>query len=538
MADLAFFGAKILDGTGGPWFYGNLFVAGDRISRIETTGAPQKPRPDAARRVIDASQLYLSPGFIDTHSHSDLTLLVDGRALSKITQGVTTELLGEAESAAPLPTGRLEEIGNITRSLTNVPVKVDWTTFRQYFDRLEKSGISVNVVSTVGCGQVREAILGDANRAPTADELARMKALVRQALEDGVVGLSSGLIYPPNSYASAEELIELAQVASAHGGIYLTHIRNEADEIVEALNEAIRIGREAQLPVHILHLKVAGKKNFGRTGEVGKIIEKARAEGVDVTANRYPYIAGSTSLTTCIPTWVHEGGKLIERLRDPKVRERVKREMDTGAPGWSNQIESAGSWENILIASVSSARNKHLEGKNMAEVARLRNADPKDAVIDLIVEENGQIGAIYFIMAEEDVRAALRFPWLSIGSDGAAVAPEGPLATGKPHPRFYGTFPRVLAKYVREEGVISLEEAIRKMTSLPARQLNLQDRGLLREGMAADLVAFDYARVQDRATFSDPHQLSEGIEYVVVNGKLVVEKGRHTGALPGRVLRR
>ncbi len=526
--DLLIENGRIVDGAGNPWYSGNVAIKGDRIAAVGRTGSRAKAR-------IDARGMMVSPGFIDMHSHSDFSLLVDGNAESKVRQGVTSEILGEDTSAAPLLGPAIKEFQNYYKQYK---IDFDWSDFQGYFDRLMRRGISVNIGSYVGSGQLRLCVMGVENRKPTKQELERMKSLLDAAMRQGALGLSSGLIYPPSSYADAEELVELARIAARYGGIYVSHIRSESNKLLEALNEAFEIGRRAGLPVEVHHFKSAGQQNWGRMKDAVRAVEEARARGLDVTANQYPYIAGMTGLSAVIPTWAHAGGtdELVKRLSDPSTRARIRKEIEVESADWENLGRAAGGWENVLIASVTGDKNKIYEGKNVAEAARMRGADPLEFIFDLLIEEKGVVGAIYFLMSEDDVAYAMRQPWVSIGSDGEAVKPEGVLGQGKPHPRFYGTFPRVLAKYVRQEKVLRLEEAIRKMTSLPAQRLGLTERGLLRPGMYADIVIFDPEAVADRATFSDPHNYPVGIEYVLVNGQLVIERGRHTGARPGRIL--
>lgn len=526
--DIVVRGGRLLDGTGAPWIRADLAIRGDRIAAIgRLDGTP-------ARRTIDARNRIVSPGFIDMHSHSDFTLLVDGHAQSKIRQGVTTEVLGESDSAAPVLGAAVNERKN---DLAPLGLQLNWQDLTGYFSRLQKQGVSVNVLSFVGSGQVRLAIVGPDNRQPSSAELERMKALVREAMAQGAFGVSSGLIYPPNSYMTTDELVELARVAGQYGGIYISHIRDEGDGLLEAVGEAIAIGERGGLPAEIFHFKAVGAMR-GRILEAAKMIEAARARGVDVAANQYPYIASSTTLTITLPPWAEEGGRLkvVERLRDPKLRERIKVEMASGLPGWRNPMRDPGA-ENIKVALVRSERNKKYEGRSIAEIAKDRGVAPEDALMDLLAQEEGNVSALYFQMAEDDVKEAMKLPWVSIGSDGRALQPGGVLGKGKPHPRYYGTFPRILGKYVREDKVLTLEDAVRKMTSLPAARLRLGDRGVLKAGMAADIVVFDPDRVADRATFDNPHQYAEGIDIVIVNGQVVLNEGRHTGATPGRVLR-
>jgi N-acyl-D-amino-acid deacylase len=522
-------GGRLLDGTGAPWIRADIAFRGDRIAAIGRLDAAP------ARRTIDARNRIVAPGFIDMHSHSDFTLLVDGHAESKIRQGVTTEVIGEHQSAGPLFGAAVEVRKN---ALGPLGLQLDWQDFAGYFSRLEKQGISVNVLSFVGAGQLRTAVVGLENRPPSAAEVERMMALLREAMAQGAFGLSSGLIYPPNSYMTIDELVELARVAGQAGGIYISHLRDEGAGLVKAVQEAITIGERAGLPAEIFHFKAVGSMR-GRILEAVRLIEEARSRGIEVVANQYPYSASSTSLAARgIPPWAQEGGrqKMVERLKDPKVRERIRTEMATGLPGWES-MNDLGGFENIRVAGVRSERNKIYEGWSIAAIAKDRGVAPEDTLMDLLVEEQGNVSAVYFIMTEEDVKAAMKLPWVSIGSDGTALRPEGVLGQGRPHPRSYGTFPRVLGKYTRDEKVLTLEEAIRKMTSLPAAQLRVTDRGLLKVGMAADVVVFDPDRVTDRATFEDPHRYAEGIDIVIVNGQVVIDEGRHTGATPGRVLR-
>ncbi|HEV8131248.1 MAG TPA: D-aminoacylase [Acidobacteriota bacterium] len=520
--DLIIRGGRIVDGAGNPWFSGDVAVSADRIAKIGKIDSK-------AKRIIDARGLVVCPGFIDMHSHSDTSLLVDGNAESKIRQGVTTEILGEDRSVAPMRGMALRDKPSYGR----FQVALDWHDFDGYFAGLLKKGISVNVGSYVAGGQLRLCVMGADNRPPSAKELEEMKALVDQSMRQGALGLSTGMIYPPNSYASTNELIELARVAAKYGGIYASHIRNEGNTLMESLQEAITIGEKAGLPVQIFHFKVAGENNWGRMPEAVKLIEAARARGIDVHANQYPYIAGMTGLSTMLPQWAQEGGttKMVLRLKNAGERQRIRKDIEAG-----NNVQQLRDWDRVLIAETHRANNKQYEGHTLAETARMRGQNPVDAIMDLLLEEDGIVGAIFFIMKEEDVRYAMQQPWVSVGSDGTAVKPEGVLGQGKPHPRWYGTFPRILGKYVRDEKVLKLEDAVRKMTSLGAQQLGIRDRGLLREGKFADIVVFDPDRVADRATFAQPHQYPVGIEYVIVNGGVVIEKGKHTGARPGKIV--
>lgn len=528
--DLLIVGGHILDGSGSPWFAGSVAVKDGRI--VEVGRLPNA----SARRVIDATGLIVAPGFIDLHSHSDYTLLVDGTAQSKIRQGVTTEILGESSSAGPVLGPAAAEFDKALRPLG---IQRDWTTLSEYFARVERQGTSVNIASYVGSGQVRECILGNENRPPTAEELEKMKALVGQAVREGAIGLSSGLIYPPNMFAKTDELIELAKVAAQYGGIYATHIRGEGTHGIQAIDEAIAISEKGGLPAHIFHFKMDGRVNWGRMVEQVRHIQAARDRGVDITVDQYPYIAAMTGLEMCLPPKYLEGTseQIVARLKDPQARAEIRKAIATGLPGWEdNEVKSVGGWHGVLVASFQKPENKKYEGKRMDEVAKLMGKDPLDALCDLLISEGGSADAIYFSMSEQDVRLAMRQPWVGVGSDGTAVNPEMTFA-GKPHPRFYGSFPRVLGYYGRDQKVLTLSDAIRKMTSFSAQITGLTDRGLLRPGMAADITIFDPETVVDKATFENPLQYAVGIPYVIVNGVVVIDKGQHTGAKPGRVLR-
>lgn len=528
--DLVIRGGRLVDGSGNPWHQADVGVRDGRVVAIgRLEGRP-------ARRVIDAQGLVVAPGFIDMLGQSEFTLLVDGRAESKIRQGITTEITGEGESIAPVNDAILADWKPF---LDHYGLKVDWRRFRGYFARLEKQGTAINLGSYVGATQVREMVLGHANRAPTPAELERMKQLVAEAMEDGALGLSTSLVYAPAFYARTDELVALARVASAAGGIYATHMRNEGNSISEALDEAIRIGLEAHIPVEIFHLKVAGKPNWGKMGQVTQQIHAAREAGVDIAADTYSYTAGATALAASIPPWAHEGGidKMLARLRDPATRQRLKAEIERPAKDWENFYYGSGGASGVLISSVLNPTLKPFEGKRLDEIARLRKQEPLDALFELVIEDGAQTGAIYFLMDEPDVEAAIRAPWVSFGCDCEARRTDGILGEFKPHPRCYGNFPRILGRYVREKHLLSLEEAVRKMTSLAAERVGLMDRGLIKEGLWADITIFDPSTVRDVATYENPNQYAEGIRYVIVNGQLVLDDGKMTGALPGRVLR-
>lgn len=533
--DIIIMNGRIVDGTGNPWFYGDVAIRGDRILKVGLVG------PARAVRRIDARGMIVAPGFIDMLGQSELNLLIDPRAESKVFQGITTEVTGEGGSAAPLNDYILKESEPFFK---HFKITADWRTLGEYFARLERSHIAINLATYVGATQVRQYVLRDEDRAPTGPELDEMRKLVAQAMEDGAVGLSTSLVYAPAFYAKIAELIELAKVAARYGGVYATHMRNESNSIMPALDEAIRIGTEANIPVEIFHLKMAGKPNWGKMRDVIARIETARARGLDITADQYPYVAGATSLGANVPPWAHEGGtaKFVERLKDPATREKLKQEMRASSNTWENFYLGAGGGEGILISSVLNRELARYEGKRLNEVARMmgpRDGQPDeiDALFDLLIADNAQTSMIVFLMSEDDVKLALRQPWVSVGVDHGAVALSGPLAEGRAHPRGYGAFPRILGRYVRDEHVITLEEAIRKMTSLAANRVHLVDRGLLKAGFFADIVVFDPQQVRDVATFEDPNRLSLGMRHVIVNGGLVVLAGKQTNALPGRPLR-
>ncbi|HUC78128.1 MAG TPA: D-aminoacylase [Vicinamibacterales bacterium] len=519
--DLIITNARIIDGSGAASSSGSVGVRDGRIAGVGRVSGP-------AARTIDAAGHVLAPGFIDPHSHSDYALLTDGNAESKIRQGVTTEVIGESSSVAP------------QRPSESRP----WTDYTGYFAAVQKSKISVNLLSYVGLGQVREFVMGNDERAPTPTELATMAGLVSDAMKQGAYGASTGLIYSPNAYAKLDELIALSKPAAAAGGIYASHLRYDGEKLRDGIEEAIAIGEGAKIPVHVFHLKVTGASNFGRMKEVIAIVEAAHKRGQEVHADQYPYVASSTGLSQTIPPWAHEGGgaKLAERLKDPETRARIRKEMDDPHPIWENRLISAGTWHNVQIASVPAQTGiesgyKRYEGKRVDEAAREAGKDPYDFVFDLLIANRGSVSCVWFIINEDDLKLAMRQPWVSIGSDGSALATSGPLRTGVPHPRNFGTFPRVLGKYVREEHVLTLEQAVHKMSGLTAQQMHLADRGLIKEGFAADLVIFDPATVADRATFSDPFQYPVGISTVIVNGRVVLDNGRHTGERPGVVIR-
>jgi N-acyl-D-aspartate/D-glutamate deacylase len=522
--------ALIVDGTGAPAYPGVVGIKDGKIKVVGNMGMSNV----TGTRIIDAHDRIVAPGFIDMHSHSDMTLLTDGNGQSKIRQGVTTEVIGESDSVAPRK---------------QASERTPWTDFAGYFAAIEKSGISPNLLSYIGLGTVRGIVIGEEDRTATAADIESMQKIVSSMMDQGIFGVSTGLIYPPNAFANVDELSEVSKAAAAKGGMYSSHLRYDGLKLRDGIQEAITIGERAKLPVHIFHFKVTGQKNFGRMKEAIDMIEAARARGVDVTADQYPYVASSTSLTATIPPWALDGGtdKLIERLKDKKERARIRKEMENTNPTWESRYQSAGTWQNVQLASIGRTRggtndkvspNRKYEGMRIAEAAKQAGKDPFDFVFDLLIDEGGSIGCVYFIIDEGDLALALKQPWVSIGSDGSSLAVDGPLRAGVPHPRNFGTFPRVLGRYVRELKVIPLEEAIRKMTSLPAGTLGLTDRGTIKPGMWADLVIFDPDTVADKATFEDPFQYPVGIDTVLVNGTVVLDEGKHTNARPGKVLKR
>jgi dihydroorotase/N-acyl-D-amino-acid deacylase len=530
--DVLITGGRIVDGTGAPWFEGDIGIVGDRIEAMGRLA----DRPAATR--IDANGLYVAPGFIDMLGQSEFNVLVDGRAASKITQGITTEITGEGSSIAPL-NDRL--VAEAKPQFDQYKVALDFRTLGEYFARIEtRSRTAINVGSFVGAGGVRGYVIGDGQRAATADELARMKALVRQAMEQGALGLSTSLQYVPDRFASTDEIVELAAVAAQHGGRYLTHQRSESNQILESLNEAFAVAERAKIPTEVWHLKTAYRANWGRMAEVLKHIEAARARGIDVTANMYPYDRASNGLDACLPLWVREGGlePMLARLKDPAQRERIKRDMEDPSPkDWENQWYGSGGASGVMLSSVLDPALRKWEGKTLAEIGNEMGKDPRDAVMDLVIADRGEASVIISIMREDDVRTALAHPMMAIGTDSGARAEDGPLSISKSHPRAWGSFARIVGTYVRDERLIPLEDAIRRFTSRPATRMGIADRGLLRPGFKADVAIFDLARVRDRSTFTDPTHYSEGFQYVLVNGQAVVSNGAITDARPGQVVR-
>ena len=521
---------KILDGTGGPWYSADIGVRGDRVVAIGKLGGA------TAKKTIDATGKIVAPGFIDTLGQSELALLIDNRALSKLSQGITTEITGEGGSIAPQ---NEKTIVPMKPALELYKLTIDWTTLDGYFHRLEKQGTPLNIGTYVGAAQVREAVIGDDNRAPTPAELEQMKALVEQAMKDGAFGISTALIYPPGHYAKTEELIELAKVAARNGGLYATHMRSEGTSEMAAIDEAIRIGREAGLPVEIFHLKVSGKPRWGSMVKVVAKIQEARDSGLDIRANQYPYIAGGTALASSLPPWVADGGavKLLERLHDPAVRARIKTEMASDHPDWENLFYDCGGGAGVLISGVVNPALKKYNGKTVAEVAKAEGKEELDALFDFILADNAQTGALYFMASENDLVYGLKQPWTSIGLDASESPLDGPLYEPQTHPRAYGSMPRFLGRYVRDQKLMPLTEAIRKITSMPAQRHHLVGRGQLQVGYFGDITIFDPDRIIDRATYTEPTKLSEGIDTVLVNGQVEYEHSALTGVNAGRALR-
>lgn len=507
--DIVIRNGKILDGAGNPWFSGDVAIKDGKfvkIGRVTGHGA----------REIDAHGKFVSPGWIDAMDQSGYVLPTNGLAENKLLEGVTTSIGGEG--GTPVEVGKISE----------------------YFAGLEKTGISMNFGSYFSETQARRAVLGMDSRAPTPEELEKMKAIMAEAMKEGAMGMTTALIYPPSSFAKTDELIEMAKVAGKYGGIYASHIRDEGKGLVGAVKEAIEIGEKGGLPVEIFHLKAAYEPGWGTLmKQAGEEVEAARARGVDVGADMYLYTAGGTGLEAVIPSWAFDGGydKLLERLKDPAIRARLKKEIKTGSPGWWNIVEASGGWQNIVLVNARNKENSKYEGKTLADIAKELHKDPADTAFDLVSQGKGRVLAIYHMMSEEDVATALKFPWTGIGSDAGAALKLGEVdVLGLAHPRAYGNFPRLIARYVREKKVITLPDAIRKMTSWNAARMRLHGRGLIKEGCWADVVVFDYDKIQDRATYEQPFLTPVGIDYVLVNGKVVIENGKHTGARPGMVI--
>jgi len=531
--DLIIRNGRIVDGTGAPWFRGDLAISGDRIAAVGVV-------PDAGNSPsIDATNLVVAPGFIDLLGQSEFNVLVDGRAASKIMQGVTTEVTGEGSSIGPVNDRLIAEAAPTAKQFAVVQ---DWRTLGDYFKRLEtRSRTAINLASFVGAGSIRNYVIGKDDRRASAAELQQMKQLVAQAMEQGALGVSTSLQYVPDRFASTDEIVELATVAARYGGVYFTHQRSESARIFESLDEVVAIAERAKIPAEIWHLKTAYKANFGKMAEVLRRIEAARARGVDVTANQYPYTRASNGLDSCIPLWAREGGfeRLVARLKDSATRDKIKADMnDPNATAWENQWYGANGADGVMVSTVLNPDLRKYEGMTLTEIGKAMGKDPRDAVIDLVLADKGETSVITSIMDEDDVRTALKHPLVGVGTDSGAKAIDGPLSESKSHPRAWGSFPRILGRYVRDEHLLTIEEAVRKMTSKAAARVHLADRGVLRPGLAADITVFDPATIRDASTFEDPTRYAVGVTQVFVNGKRVVADGAITAERPGRPLRR
>ena len=520
----------IYDGSGRAGFTADLGIVADSIAFIGDLSAAH------GRREIDARGLAVAPGFINMMDHSEDALIADGRAQSAMRQGVTLAVMGEGDSMGPLSDAMKQEM---REQQGDIKYPIEWTTLGQYLEYLERRGISTNVASLVGAATIRENVLGFADRAPDPVELARMQQLVRQAMEEGALGVGSALIYAPGFYAKTDELIALMKAAAPYGGIYASHMRSEGNRLLEGVDELLTIAHESGAPAEIYHLKAAGVGNWGKLPAVIAKVDSARNAGAHITADMYTYIAGATGLDASMPPWVQEGGyrQWAERLKDPAIRARVAKEMREPTNAWENLYYGTGSPDKVLLLAFKNPALKPLTGKTLGDVARMRNKPPEEVAMDLVVEDGTRVGVAYFLMSEDNVRRQVQIPWVSFGADEAALAPEGPFLLSNPHPRAYGNVARLLGRYVRDEKLIPLEEAVRRLSALPAQNLKLQRRGMLESGYFADVVVFDPARVQDHATFEQPHQYSTGVVHVFVNGTQVIDGGEHTGATPGRFVR-
>lgn len=522
--DLVIRNGDLVDGTGSPPRRADLAVRDGRIAAIGTVSG-------RGREEIDASGRVVAPGFIDVQGQSGVTLLADGNAESHIRQGITTEIIGEGSTPALWTKDHADET-----SIQRFGLTLDWTGFDGYLRALETKGTSINVGSFVPVAMLREQVMGMANRAATPEELTREEEILERAMQQGSFGLASALIYPPASYTTTDEMVALAKVAARHGGLYITHVRGESFRVKEAIGEAIQIGEQAGLPVIIYHLKIAAKSNWGRMDQIRRLVEEAQARGVNVTACQYPYTAGGTGLQATLPGWAQEGGReaMLARLANPAERAKMRHDIEANTE--VENLLGGATFDGVQIASVPADKDQSIVGKRLSQIAAERKQDTWDTLFAVLIENEGRVGALYHMMSEDDVKTAMQFPWVSVGTDSAAIKPEGELGRGQPHPRSYGTFPRILGRYVREQRVLSLQDAIRKMTSLAASQLKIADRGTLKEGFFADVVTFDPNTVADTATFERPHQYPVGIETVIVNGVVTVRNGRHTGARAGRAL--
>jgi len=523
-------GGTVYDGTGGEPYVADIAIDKDVVAAIGNLGEAR------AAVEIDAAGLAVAPGFINMLSWANESLIEDGRSQSDIRQGVTLEVMGEGNSMGPLNTTMKQEL--VDRQ-SDIHYSIEWDTLGEYLDYLEERGVSTNVASFIGAATPRKYVIGYDDRAPTPEELERMQELVREAMREGAMGVASSLMYPPGLFADTDELIALSTAAAEFDGMYVSHLRDEGAHMLEAIEELITIAREAGIRAEIYHLKSSGEQNWPLFDDAVKMIEDARAEGLHITADVYTYPAGATGLNVTVPPWVQEGGfeASLERMQDPELRKRIKEEMNTPSDEWENMFLLAGSLDNILLVNFRNEELKPLTGKTLAEVIEMRGTSPEDTIMDLIIEDGSRVGTVYFTQSEDIVRKAVELPWVSFNSDAGSLAPEGVFLKSNPHPRAYGSFARVLAKYVREENVITLADAVRKLSGLPAENLRLDRRGLLREGYYADVVVFDPDTIQDHATFVEPHQYATGVLHVFVNGEQVLKDGEHTGATPGRVVR-
>ena len=528
--DLILRGGTLYDGSGGKPFIGDVAIDGDSITALGDLGNA------VATTEIDVSGLAVAPGFVNMMSWANESLIEDGRSQSNIRQGVTLEIMGEGNSMGPLNDAMKDEMRSLQ---SDIRYDIEWTTLDEYLEFLVERGVSPNVASFIGAATPRQYVIGHEDREPTPEELEAMRAIVREAMEDGALGVASSLMYPPGLFAKTDELVALSEVAAEHGGMYVSHMRDEGAQMIEAIDELLTIAREANIRAEIYHLKSSGQPNWHLFDEAVQMVEDARAEGLEITADVYTYPAGATGLNVTVPPWVQEGGfdASIERMQDPAIREQIIREMNTPSDEWENMYLMSGTTDNILLVNFKNEALKPLTGKTVTEVAAMRGTSPEETIMDLIIEDGSRVGTVYFTQSEDIVRRAVSLPWVSFNSDEASLAPEGVFLKSNPHPRAYGSFARVLAKYVREEQVITLEDAIRKLAALPAHNMRIERRGELKQGYYADVVVFDPETIQDHATFVEPHQYATGMLHVFVNGEQVLKDGEHTGATPGRVVR-
>ena len=528
--DLILRGGTLYDGSGGEPYVGDIAIDGDTIIALGDLGNA------VATSEIDVSRLAVAPGFVNMMSWANESLIEDGRSQSNIRQGVTLEIMGEGSSMGPLNDSMKEEM---RRQQSDIRYDIEWTTLDEYLEFLVERGVSPNVASFIGAATPREYVIGHEDREPTADDLEAMRTIVRDAMEDGALGVASSLMYPPGLFAKTDELVALSEVAADYDGMYVSHMRDEGAQMIEAIDELLTIAREANIRAEIYHLKSSGQPNWHLFDEAVQMVEDARAEGLEITADVYTYPAGATGLNVTVPPWVQEGGfdASIERMKDPAIREQIIKEMNTPSDEWENMYLMSGTTDNILLVNFKNEALKPLTGKTVTEVAEMRGTSPEETIMDLIIEDGSRVGTVYFTQSEDIVRKAVSLPWVSFNSDEASLAPEGVFLKSNPHPRAYGSFARVLAKYVREEQVITLEDAIRKLAALPAHNMRIERRGELKQGYYADVVVFDPETIQDHATFVEPHQYATGMVHVFVNGEQVLKDGEHTGAKPGRVVR-